>query len=261
MTTLRVLACGAAWPGRDKSWQDGVPASVRRRDPRIWQLAYAAAARALTVSPRAPVSIVTATALGALDETRSCLEGLFATGLGSPRSFIASVHNSMAGKLAIELKITGVNLTLCDGPNSLASALVCCSLLDQCDLPALVVAADERIELLERLAPHLPGCGALGSGSWEEGAAAFVVGCDEGFPSVEAYGPRVCAAAPGRAFEELLPPQAQAARRTPPSSTADSLLGVPARLADYLLSGERGPEVIGAYSMSGKSVSAVRVCA
>ena len=92
--------CGKP-PGTDE-----VPASLKRRDPRIWQMAYVATHRAIESSPLKPRSIVVATALGALDETKNFLDGVFSDGLGSPRNFIASVHNSMAGKIAQEFKIS-----------------------------------------------------------------------------------------------------------------------------------------------------------
>jgi hypothetical protein len=179
-------------PATDEGWTAEVPARLRRRDPRIWQMTHVAAARALARSPAAPRSIVSATALGALDETQAFLDALFRTGLGSPRNFMASVHNSMAGKLAIELKILGPNLTLCDGVNSLASALTAAAMLDAAAFPSLVVLSDEKTAFLRNLAPYLPAsCGFLADAGWDEGAAAFVVG-----PDAQSRGPLLRAAGP-----------------------------------------------------------------
>ena len=126
---MPILAAACVEPDADPSWSASLPAAIKRRDPRIWQMAYAAAHRVVSNGTAVPASIVCATALGALDETRNYLDGVFKDGFGSPRHFIASVHNSMAGKLALEFKIAGPNLTVCEGQNSFASALAAASLL------------------------------------------------------------------------------------------------------------------------------------
>jgi hypothetical protein len=164
-------------PGRNPSWADVVPPAMKRRDARIWKMAYAAARGALNgTRDRQLKSIVVGTALGALEETRLFLDGVFTDGLGSPRSFIASVHNSMAGKLALEFKISGPNLTVCDSHNSFASALVAVDLLTDDDFPALLCIVDERISLLDELRPHLsPRCLPYLAEEWEEAAVAFVI--------------------------------------------------------------------------------------
>jgi len=136
MEYLSVQSASAVLPLQEPSWSDEVPASLKRRDPRIWQMAYVASLRVMTNLPVKPNAIMVATALGALDETKNFLDGVFTDGLGSPRNFIASVHNSMAGKLAQEFKVAGPNLTLCDGHNSLASAIGACALLQSGDFPA-----------------------------------------------------------------------------------------------------------------------------
>ncbi|MBD3421902.1 MAG: hypothetical protein GF398_17465 [Chitinivibrionales bacterium] len=163
-------------PRQEDGWEQAIPAGLKRRSPRIWQMAYVVTRRLLDTCTTLPGSIVAATALGALDETRAFLESIYKTGFGSPRNFISSVHNSMAGKLAIEFKIPGPNLTLCDGPNSLASALVAASLLDDDDFPLLLLTIDEQIDLLEKIKPHLSlACRSFLSTEWEEAAAAMML--------------------------------------------------------------------------------------
>lgn len=180
-------------PSRSPQWRDELPAAMKRRDARIWQMAYAAAQKVTDPADRHPVrSVITATALGALEETRLFLDGAFTDGLGSPRNFIASVHNSMAGRIALGLGISGPNLTLCDSHNSFASGIVSADLLRPQDFPALICVIDERVPLLDELQPHLPGrCRQFFLQSWEEAAVAFVVTDQpsEGSVRIRAAGP------------------------------------------------------------------------
>jgi hypothetical protein len=179
-------------PARTPEWQDCVPASIKRRDARIWQLAYAAASQVITDGTVRPQSVVAGTALGALEETRLFLDGVFTDGLGSPRNFIASVHNSIAGKIALEFKISGPNLTLCDSHNSLASSLVATELLKEKDLPVICCIVDERPALLDELQPYLSRrCQPYLIEKWEEGAAAFIIDDhpETGSIAVRAFGP------------------------------------------------------------------------
>lgn len=178
---LAVKSCSLVSPANELAWDTAVPAVMKRRDARIWQMAYVAAQRALSSlqpTERQPKSIIVGTALGALEETRLFLEGVFTDGLGSPRNFIASVYNSIAGKLAAELQIKGPNLTFCDGHNSLASSLVGASLLNPEDFPVLLVIVDERLPLLDQMQPHLPKrYHPYLVVNWEEAAVAFVLDC------------------------------------------------------------------------------------
>ena len=195
MKQYRGITCGCfVSPAAQANWAESVPPAMKRRDPRIWQMAYAAAKRVIDLCPSAPPprSIVVGTALGALEETRLFLDGVYTDGLGSPRSFIASVHNSMAGKLALEFKIGGPNLTLCDSHNSFASAIIAADLLDDADFPVLLCIADERIALLDELRTHLSRrCQPYLSDHWEEGAAAFLLSAAPaaGETAVRAFGP------------------------------------------------------------------------
>lgn len=173
---LSVIAVSCVIPAREESWADSLPPSIKRRDPRIWQMAYAAGSRALAQTDLKPRSIIAGTALGALDETKNFLEMLYAEGFGSPRNFIASVHNSMAGKLALEFKIPGPNITVCDGQNSPASSLVTADLLNDEDFPALLLLIDERIKLLDDLQRGFSDtCKTYLKENWEEAACAMIV--------------------------------------------------------------------------------------
>jgi hypothetical protein len=192
MTPLSIIGANAVIPRNDTAWHGEVPAHLKRRDPRIWHMAYVAVARLLKTTDRRPRSIMVGTALGALDETKNFLDGLFKDGLGSPRYFIASVHNSMAGKLSLEFSIDGPNLTFCDGQNSLASALCGCAILRNNQFPALVVSVDEDIPLLDDIVPRLsPACREYLDDHHEEGAVALLVDNDSGnqTPCIRASGP------------------------------------------------------------------------
>jgi hypothetical protein len=260
---FHILACSAVRPAVDATWADRVPAANKRRDPRIWQMACVAVADALKQSPRPPVSVLSATALGALDETQAYLDGVFKTNFGSPRNFIASVHNSMAGKLAIDFKILGPNFTLCDGPNSLASALAAASLLGPDDFPALVVAVDEKTALLRTLAPHFAAeCTPVRSPEWEEGAVAFVIDLQGSGPTVSARGPvPVMSDSPETVFRRLAAAmRSDGATLVLPGAASDSFVKPALLLFDAVHNRVPGRTVIGAHSPSSTSVSAIDLC-
>ncbi|MBD3320859.1 MAG: hypothetical protein GF350_07175, partial [Chitinivibrionales bacterium] len=176
MKQLHIQASSIIQPDSDSGWDRNIPPRLKRRDPRIWHMAYAATKLVIDKGTDTPRSIITSTAFGALDETGNFLDSIYKTGFGSPRHFISSVHNSMGGKLAIEFTIKGPNLTFCDGPNSFASAIAACSLIEHEFFPVLVVAVDESIELLSSLRPYLaPECAGFLSSDWREAACAFII--------------------------------------------------------------------------------------
>jgi hypothetical protein len=142
-----IVSIGAVIPSENGSWRDAIPSSFKRRTPRIWQMSLAAADIAIKNSDKKPTAIVCSTALGALEETLKFMNKLADSGLGSPRQFISSVHNSMAGKIALEFDIKGANLTLCDSHTSVASAVITAALLK--DETVLLVFVDEHLELLD----------------------------------------------------------------------------------------------------------------
>lgn len=163
-------------PSENPDWNQCIPANMKRRDPRIWHMAYSAAHKVITDTGIKPNSIIAATALGALDETKNFLDTVYDTGFGNPRHFIASVHNSMAGKIALEFQIKGPNITVCEGQNSLASSLVMLDALNESDFPAIVILIDEHIELLDRLQPNFSSlCKDYLKSDWKDGAFALIV--------------------------------------------------------------------------------------
>lgn len=161
---------------------------------RILQIAYVAALRIIqNLSPeQLPNSVVVATAFGALDETKNFLDGVYSDGFGSPRNFITSVHNSIAGKVALEFKIKGPNITICDGQNSLASAIGAVDLLLPENFPVLLLCIDERIELLDTIVDSFNRSGKnCGTSSWKDGCVGFLIGESElsGKYNIRASGP------------------------------------------------------------------------
>jgi hypothetical protein len=194
MIHLPIISSGSAIPLSDQTWTERIPASMKRRDPRIWQMAFSAAKQAVDRAGILPKSIICGTALGALDETVNYLDGVFKDGFGSPRHFIASVHNSMAGRIALELKINGPNITVCDGQNSFASAIVSAGLLNDESYPVLILAVDEKTLLLQKLIPHLsPACKSFLNSEFAEAAIAFMAGKPSTLknpPCISAVAPR-----------------------------------------------------------------------
>ena len=258
MTTFTCIAAASVHTATDPLWAGAVPTANRRRDPRIWQMAHVAVARLFATTAIRPASIISATALGALDETKNYLDGIFAENLGSPRNFIASVHNSMAGKLAIDFAITGPNLTVCDGPNSLASALAAAALLDPCDFPLLVVAVDEQIELLLRLAPYCaPQCQSLLVSNVYEGAAAFLLTTDSGSTSIAADAPRLCGGfSIDQRWEQIMRGY-PGATSVHPNQTNRSFVHAALTTVSMINDTAIAKAVIGSYSPASDSIAAV----
>ena len=188
---LTLTGHNAVFPDINDEWKTAVPPKMKRRDARIWQMACAAAGPLVSASERSPRSVIVGTALGALEETRQFLEGIFTDGLGSPRNFMSSVHNSIAGKIALECGIRGPNLTICDSHNSFASSIVAADLLDEHDFPVLICIVDERIPILDELYPHFSRrCRPYLSPEWKEAAIAFCIDLP-GTPGrpIRAFGP------------------------------------------------------------------------
>ncbi len=238
---------------------------MRARAPRIWCMAYAAVKKVLTNCDTPPKSIVTATALGALDETKNYLDGVFKDGFGSPRNFIASVHNSMAGKLALDFKIKGPNLTVCDGQNSFASACVTASLLTARDYPVLIVAVDERIALLDTIAPSISdACRKYYNPAWEEAAVAFLCNSSskEQKPSIQATGPTLInTLSPEQKCSELAQQMGSDTGSLPPlTQTSDSFIKSAIAAYETLQKNQTGPHCIGSYSPSSLAAAVIKIC-
>ncbi len=258
-----ILSIAAVEPTMDVNWDREIPPKMKRRNPRIWQMAYAAAAGAIADSVRPPRAVLTATALGALDETRSFLDGVFKDGLGSPRSFIASVHNSMAGMLGIEFCIDGPNITFVDGHNSFAGALSSLPFYDSDAFPVLLVAVDERIELLDRLTDALSSVCRSCLLDWSDGAVAVVI--DQPSPACRSgiAGLAPCPAYskdPAVALGELLGAHnLDSAATLPIAETSRSFLAPAMYLHRMWGKSSQGPLTIGSYSPTADTVSAIVV--
>ncbi len=259
----QILSIAAVAPATDPGWDQDLPTKMKRRNPRIWKMAYAAAARAITDSVRPPRSVVTATALGALDETRTFLDGVFKDGLGSPRSFIASVHNSMGGMLGIEFCIDGPNITFVDGHNSLAGALSSLPLYDSEAFPVLVVAVDERIALLDALTDAVSRLCRPYLSEWSDGAVAVIV--DQPAPSrrsgVAGLAPSpVLSKNPSQALRELLVQNdCNPSALLPLAETSGSFLAPARCLHRFWQNRPDYPVTIGSYSPTADTVAAVVV--
>ena len=79
---LSVLSSSAIIPRREPEWEKEVPASLKRRDPRIWQMAYLAASRTLGKTDLKPNSIVIGTGLVPLMRQTCWME--YGEGFSSP---------------------------------------------------------------------------------------------------------------------------------------------------------------------------------
>lgn len=120
-------------------------------------------------------AIYSATALGCLEDTERFLDEITgpSTSLRSPLPFMRSTHNTMAGQLALLLKVHGPNITYSQSLFGFHSALLN-ALLHLEEEPGHTVAAfaaDERTELSTALVnANAPGT-VLG-----EGVASFILG-------------------------------------------------------------------------------------
>jgi len=260
---LSLLSQSCVIPENEPQWIDSVPPSLKRREPRILQLAYICAARIIQNIPpmHFPKSVIVATALGALDETRNFLFGVFDEGFGSPRNFITSVHNSIAGKVALEFKIHGPNLTICDGQNSLASAISTIDLLNSDEFPALLICIDEHIDLLDIISTAFKESGAnINETKYRDGAIGFLLGvpgrCQK---CIRAYGPvPFYSNEPKSTCDDLL----KYLTGSNPQSLVYCNSGINAlepAVAIYIhaLSMKTGPLIVGTHSVASKSAALV----
>jgi len=265
MKPLSVIGVSSIQPARDPDWSAEVPKIMRTRAPRIWCMAHAAVKKMLIDCSRTPKSIVTATALGALGETKNFLDGVFKDGFGSPRNFIASVHNSMAGKLAVDFSINGPNLTICDGQNSFASALVTASLLSQKDFPVCLVVIEERIELLDTILPYLSEeCAAYLNRNWYEAAVVFLLDNNQiqGCPRISAVGPEtVGSLAPEEKCALLAGAISGNGITLPPlDETSDSFVKPAIVAHNHITEAAPGTYLIGSYAPSAQAAAVVMLC-
>ena len=120
-------------------------------------------------------AIYAATALGCLEDTERFLDEITgpSTSLRSPLPFMRSTHNTMAGQLALLLKVHGPNITYSQSLFSFHAVLLN-AMLHLEEEPSHTVAAfaaDERTDLSNALVQaNVPGT-FLG-----EGVASFILG-------------------------------------------------------------------------------------
>lgn len=264
---LGIEAVAAVYPSREQGWDSAIAPRQKRRTPRIWQMALVATGRLLEQTETQPKSIVVATAFGALDETCAFLEGVYRTGLGSPRNFIASVHNSMAGRLAIELGVAGPNLTLCDGQNSFASALTSIDILTDSDFPVLLLSIDENTELLRtRIAPQVSSlCKPYMAQDGDEGAVALLLTRNQAPSrrSMRAIGPVPLSKGdtPDTACERLARQHFDQPYRLFGLHESSSWVMRPGQLVEELLGKhDSGRFVVGSYSPTAHTIALVELC-
>lgn len=253
----------AVLPDRDSEWVNEIPKAMKRRAPRIWRMAHVAVSRILEHTVISPKSIIAATALGALDETVNFLNGSFTDGFGSPRNFIASVHNSMAGNLAMSFGIKGPNLTVCDSQNSLASSIVSAGFLTKEDFPLLLVAVDERTELLNNLHESFSKeCQSIIPKDWEEGAVAFIIDLEDnsGF-NISADGPMPLNSLPIEFFIDSLKEKfiKEGYNISDIKKSSNSFIAPAIALHDHLKAESKFNIAIPSYSPTSDAVSFIKV--
>lgn len=119
--------------------------------------------------PSGVLSIILGTCWGTLSETYDFLRRLFDSDerFSSPTDFVGTVHNSVAGQLAMWLGATGSNITATTGNTSFEDALFIAALLTSLGDQAgdvLVLGLDEAQELLTPRLQPLSDATALSDG-------------------------------------------------------------------------------------------------
>lgn len=265
MNPLNIIGTSIIRPKMDSDWENEIPKAMKLRVPRIWRMAHVAVNTLLKNVDNTPKALIVATALGALEETKNYLDGLFKDGFGSPRNFIASVHNSMAGKLAMDFSIKGPNLTVCDGQNSFASAIGTASLLTEDDYPVLLVVIDEKIELLNTIIPHLSdNCKKYLNNEWYEAAIVFMLDSspETEKPYLTALGPQpIYNQSPEEKCAELAHTlDSNNISLLPLSETSDSFLKPAIVAYELITDSQKGYHAIGSFSPSAQAAAVVNLC-
>lgn len=146
-----------------------IPSSVERRLSGVQRQASGMAIAALhRAGVERPDAIIASTALGCLDDTERFLGEMHdaAGALLSPLPFMRSTHNTVAGQLALMLRCDGPNITHAQGQHGFHASLVEAMLMLQ-EMPhwnILLVAIDERTDLLEGIGSALDPTVRIGSG-------------------------------------------------------------------------------------------------
>jgi hypothetical protein len=171
----------------------------------------------------------------------------------------------MAGKIAIDYKIEGPNLTVCDGQNSFASAVQTATLLNENDYPILLVIVDEKIELFNNIVLNLPAnCKKYLDTEWEEAAVAFLLDS-----SSENREPYITATGPQLVWDQK--PEKKCAEMTnnsnknnttllPLSETSNSFIKPAIKTYEILNNSKKGTYAIGSFSPSAQAAAVVSIC-
>jgi 3-oxoacyl-[acyl-carrier-protein] synthase-1/3-oxoacyl-[acyl-carrier-protein] synthase II len=178
-TLERLLAgepCGGVLD--DRLVTEGLPRRALRRLKRLSRLVLALAARAS--GEATPHGVFYGTSWGALSETHDFLTKLFESSeeFSSPTDFVGSVHNAVAGQVAIRHGATGPNVTATGGDASFFQALYSAALLAEAGRDQLLLGADEAQPALTPLFD----ASARGSEPSDGGAALLVRPGDGGGP-------------------------------------------------------------------------------
>jgi 3-oxoacyl-[acyl-carrier-protein] synthase-1/3-oxoacyl-[acyl-carrier-protein] synthase II len=154
-----------------------LPQRVVRRLKRLPRMVLTLAAAAAGKDGPPPQSMYFGTGWGPLSEAYDFLMKLYASEeqFSSPTDFIGAVHNAPAGQAAIQLQITGPNITLSGGDYSFEQALFTASLFQQAPAnPFLLIGADEHHPVF---APLLEPAAARDAAPADGGAAFLLTPC------------------------------------------------------------------------------------
>lgn len=196
-----------------------LPASAKSRLRRVKRLTRLAMALAAQLGeggapPPGIDAVVLGTCWGTLSETHDFLARLFESGerFSSPTDFVGTVHNSVAGHLAMWLGARGANVTVTTGASSFEDALGLAALLAPRagEVARLVVGVDEAHPVLT---PRFdPGAVIAGAPLADGGGALLLAaaGADDARVTVRPA-PRLGAGAP-RAVEAAIEALGGAAR-------------------------------------------------
>lgn len=130
-----------------------LPPRLLRRMKRLPRMTLALAEDLLAGRESGPGTAFLGTGWGPLSETHDFIDRLFKSNeeRSSPTDFVGSVHNAVAGQVAIRHRITGANVTATGGNVSFEQALYLAGLLSPLDDSVLVAGVDEAHERLTPL--------------------------------------------------------------------------------------------------------------
>ena len=153
---IEPLNAGSALINPD--YKEYIEPGLLRRMSKILRMSVACSVDCLKQSHvDQPDAIVVGTGLGCLLDTEKFLNAaLTIKGLLPPTSFIQSTHNTMAGQISLSLGNHGYNMTHTQNSISFENALQDAMLLiDEGEKHILAGAADEHIELLDKISEKL----------------------------------------------------------------------------------------------------------